>query len=44
MRLLSEPAYFNPAPFGFNNNSNHTVTLKVTNSAGQTNTITRNNV
>ncbi len=34
----------NPAPFGFNNNGNHTVTLKVTNSAGQSNTVTRNNV
>jgi len=31
----------NPAPFGFNNNSRHTVTLRVTNSAGQTHTVSR---
>jgi PKD repeat protein len=31
----------NPAPFGFDNNSRHTVTLRVTNSAGQSHTVTR---
>jgi Flp pilus assembly protein TadG len=32
----------NPAPFKYNNNSNHPVTLKVTNSAGQTDSVTKN--
>lgn len=31
----------NPAPFSFSNNSRHTVTLRVTNSAGQSHTVTR---
>lgn len=32
----------NPAPFGYSNNSNHPVTLRVTNAAGQTSQITKN--
>jgi len=32
----------NPAPFSYNNNSNHPVTLRVTNSAGQSSQITKN--
>jgi PKD repeat protein len=31
----------NPAPFSFNNNSRHTVTLRVTNADGQTHTVSR---